>query len=494
MKYTLDRFKKKPRQPATQDGEVSDVLADAAQLPTWTGNLGRILDKLDKKKQVGDQAKKTMVALMMKARSVDDGENVDVMGKLLSRVLKFVGQKVFKAIVRPILQFAARVAMNVLRVAVQGALRFLIVPVIKLVGTALMTALASPVGWVVLAGAALIGGGYLLLKNRKPEVIEIEDTAPTGAVVGEAAPEVGTEPKAEAPKSRFEKALDTVRQSAPIQAVERAVERPKVFVPKKGAKFQGFGEDMDGYIRETSAKYPILKEDALRGFIKMEAGWTGDMSPTGAIGAGQFTADTWNRLISRGGAQIGMTPITGVYREEKDASGKTIRPRIKPNPNGNFRTPEDPRFNRRVNTMATGLLAAGNAGMLQRAGLPVTGANLYMMHNIGPGIIPVMQGKPASSATLKAMRQNGMGGQINTPEKFLDYQKGRFDLAYQDANTSTRMAADSPQMRKGVTVEGGESRSGDNKDVEDKKTAMAAPVNGRGKDLVKGPNNTIVRM
>lgn len=492
MKYTLDRFKEKPRSPEPQDGEVSDAVTGVTQLSTWAGRLERIIDKLDKKKQVGDQAKKSMAALMLRARSVEE-ENVDVMGNLLGRMLKFVGKKVFTAIVRPILQFASRIAMSVVRIAARVALRFIVWPVIELVGAALMAALASPVGWAVLGGAALLGGGYLLLKNRTPEVIEVEDSGPSGAVVEGSVPEVAPEVAKEVPRTRFEKALDTVRQSAPIQAIEKVVERPKVFKAKKGAKFQGFGDDVDGYIREAAGLYPILKEDVLRGFVKMEGGWKGAMSPTGAIGTGQFIVSTWNSLISKGGAQIGMTPITGVYGEERDASGKKLKPSIKPNPKGNFRTPEDPRFNKRVNTLATGLLAAANAKMLEKAGLPITGANLYMMHNIGPGIINVMKGKPASDATLLAMRQNGMGGQINTAEKFLDYQKGRFEDAYEEANTSTQMVADTPKMKKGVTVDRPTPSSVSEK-AQDAKTAAASPTSGQDKDLIRGPNNTIVRM
>lgn len=503
MKYNLDRFTSRNK----KTGPDNEVASDVVRMSTWPDRLGRVLNALDKKNQVHDQAKESMALLVARAKSVGSGEeNVDVAGRLMTRLLKFVGKKAMKALVRPVLRFAAQVARSVVRIAARVALRFLIWPAIELVGAGLAAALATPVGWAVLGTAAVVGGTYLLLKNRSPEIIEIEDTLPTGAVVGEAAPEysprdslsevgeVDAVPGAiEVPRSRLEQVMDSVRSTAPVQAIERAVERPKVFVPKKGSKFKGFGAEVDTYIKEASARYPILQEDVLRGFIKMEAGWTGNMSPTGAIGTGQFTAGTWNRLISRGGAAIGMTPITGIYREEKDAKGRTLRPSIKSNPNGNFRTPEDPRFNKRVNTLATGLLAAGNAQMLKNAGIPITGANLYMMHNIGPGIIAVMKGGKATAATLKAMQQNGMVGPINTADKFLAYQKGRFEDAYSDANTSTALAHDDPKMQSGVVVDapkrpsqiaaqGGTQRPG------------AALSNKQTGDLVKGPNNTIVRM
>jgi hypothetical protein len=495
MRYNLDRFKRKGTE-AQADGELTDAVTDAAKLSTSASSLGRIIEKLEKKEKANAEAKKSVAALSIKAREIGDEEpDVDIMGKLLGKMLKFVGKRVLKALVRPVLEFAGRVAMGILRIAARAAIRFIIWPAIELVGAAI-GAVVSAVGLPVLIGALAIGGlaygGKKLYDwwKSKPEVVEIEATAPTGAVVGEATPEV-TQPAPEVPKSKFEQVVETVRQSAPVQAVERAFERPKIFVEKSQGTFRGFGEDMDGYIRETAARYPILPEDELRGFIRMESGWTGAMSPTGAIGTGQFTAGTWNRLITRGGAQIGMTPITGIYSEETDAKGKKIRPHIQPNPKGNFRTPEDPRFNRRVNTLATGLLAAGNAEILKRNGIPITGANLYMMHNIGPGIIAVMKGQPASDATLLAMRQNGMIGKINTPEKFLAFQKGRYEQAYQQANSDTRVAGDQPQMTKGIAVDKAKPAT---KPAAKVAVASAALAGNQQTDLVKGPGGTIVRI
>lgn len=497
MNYTLDRFMPKAQDSETRvpDGELSSGLKNAVGLSTWAGGLTRILDKLDKKKEVGEQAKKSIVMLLETANSIgEEVESPDLMGKLLTKMLKFIGKKIFKAIVRPILQFAARMAMNIMRIAARTLLRFVILPVIELVSTALLTVLASPVGWVALGGAALLGGGYYLWKKwRTPVTVEVGDTQATGAVVGDiAAPEV-TAP--EVPRTRFERLTEAVRQSAPVQAIESAVERPRVFVARRGARFQGFGEDVDGYIRETAARYPILPEDVLRGFIKMEAGWTGAMSPTGAIGTGQFTGGIWNRLISRfGGASIGMTPITGFYAEERDARGRPIRPHIKPNPNGNFRTPEDPRFNKRVNTLATGLLASLNAETLRRNGLPITGANLYMMHNIGDGIIPVMKGQAASASTLTAMRQNGMTGSVRTPEDFLAMQKARYETAYSEANTTTSVVGNDARMADGVVVDKPRSNAPSAIATQGRRGSTSAPVSGTQTDLIRGPNNAIVRM
>lgn len=173
-----------------------------------------------------------------------------------------------------------------------------------------------------------------------------------------------------------------------------------------------FGKKVDGYIKEASKKYEI-PEDVLRGFVKMEDGWTGKMSPTGAIGTGQFTQGTWNGLAKTdAGKEIGMTKIN-----------KT-----------NFRKASDPRRNQQINTLATGLLAKQNADLLKKHGLPLTGENLYMLHNIGPGVIPVLKGSTkVSDATMEAMKVNGWVKGM-TPKSFVKYQKKRFNNHYSIAN------------------------------------------------------------
>lgn len=178
-----------------------------------------------------------------------------------------------------------------------------------------------------------------------------------------------------------------------------------------GKKFEGFGADVDGHIAEASKRYG-LPEDVLRGFVKMEGGWTGAMSPTGAIGTGQFVKGTWDSLAkTKDGQDIGM---------------KTI--------GADFRTPNDPRFDNRTNTMATGLLAKQNADILTKAGLPATGENLYMLHNIGPGVIPALKGSNnVTPATVQAMRHNGLKDGM-TATDFVSFQKGRFNQAYAAAN------------------------------------------------------------
>lgn len=180
---------------------------------------------------------------------------------------------------------------------------------------------------------------------------------------------------------------------------------------KTGAGAFSFGGGVDEHIKEASKKYG-LPEDVMRGFIKMEGGWTGKMSPTGAIGTGQFTQGTWDELAkTKEGQEIGMTKI------------------------GNrFRTAADPRFDKRTNTLATALLAKKNAELLKKAGVPVTGENLYMLHNIGPGILPALQGRnDVNAETIKAMRQNGMQNGMSATD-FVRYQKSRYNEQYQIAN------------------------------------------------------------
>lgn len=173
-----------------------------------------------------------------------------------------------------------------------------------------------------------------------------------------------------------------------------------------------FGRDVDKYIKEASIKYGI-DEKILRGFVKMEAGWTGKMSPTGAIGTGQFIQKTWNGLAkTQDGKDIGMTKI--------DKS--------------NFRKSNDPRYNKRVNTLATGLLAKQNADILKKYGIPLTGENLYLAHNIGAvTFAKALKGKGANSDGLRAMRQNGMK-KSETPRQFVKRQAAIYQKHYKTAN------------------------------------------------------------
>ncbi|UJQ43451.1 lysozyme-like domain protein [Acinetobacter phage vB_AbM_WUPSU] len=179
-----------------------------------------------------------------------------------------------------------------------------------------------------------------------------------------------------------------------------------------------FGGGVDKDISDASRKYGI-DEKVLRGFVKMEAGWKGAMSPTGAIGTGQFIQSTWNSLAKTSeGKEIGMTEIN----------------------KSNFRKANDPRYNKRINTMATALLAKKNADMLRAAGLPVTGENLYMMHNIGPGVIPALKGGNVSSATELAMRQNGKRSGESAAQ-FAKRQQSIFQGHYSTANAEAAQNA-----------------------------------------------------
>lgn len=214
--------------------------------------------------------------------------------------------------------------------------------------------------------------------------------------------------------------LTQASKNGKIYNTEGATGKPRVdesgnVIGMSSKKFNGFGEDVDGYIKEASERYGI-PEDVLRGFVKMENGWTGKMSPTGAIGTGQFIRSTWNNLAeTQEGNAIGMTKIT----------------------NDNFRTSNDPRYNKKVNTLATGLLAKQNAELLRKVGLPVTGENLYMLHNIGPGVIPALKGSnDVSEKTLLAMKQNGMKEGMS-PSDFVKYQQKQYGKHYFMANDVT---------------------------------------------------------
>ncbi|HGH3561180.1 TPA: phage tail tape measure protein [Acinetobacter baumannii] len=201
--------------------------------------------------------------------------------------------------------------------------------------------------------------------------------------------------------------------AAATGVAKATVEAVKGAVSPVNSKYAfSFGSKIDGYIKEASKKYGI-PEDVLRGFVKMEDGWTGKMSPTGAIGAGQFTQGTWNDLAKTdAGKEIGMTKIN----------------------KSNFRKASDPRRNQQINTLATGLLAKQNAKILKKYGLPVTGENLYLAHNIGAETFArALSGKGASKKGLLAMRQNGMKDN-ETPQQFVKRQAGIFMKHYNAAN------------------------------------------------------------
>lgn len=186
----------------------------------------------------------------------------------------------------------------------------------------------------------------------------------------------------------------------------------------KPQKFDGFGPEMDTYIRVAAQKYGI-DEKVLRGFVKMEAGWKGARSYTGATGVGQFTLRTWNDLASTPeGKEIGMTRISsGMIGKEND-----------------------PRRDNKINTLATALLARNNAKALAKKKAPVTGENLYMVHNIGPGVIPALAGEPVTNPeVIKGMKINavGMKGGFSGPAQFLEWQKNNFLTHYASANAVT---------------------------------------------------------
>lgn len=235
-----------------------------------------------------------------------------------------------------------------------------------------------------------------------------------------------------------------------------------------------FGGGVDQYIAEASKKYGI-PEDVLRGFVKMEAGWTGKMSPTGAIGTGQFTQGTWNGLAGTAeGRAIGMTKI--------DKS--------------NFRKANDPRHDKRINTLATGLLAKQNADILKKNGLPVTGENLYMLHNIGPGVISALKGGSVNAATEKAMRQNGKRSGESAAQ-FAKRQQGIFSGHYATANAisagATQAQNSMPKNQIPASIAKPASTTNSNKvDVKVNKIEVnttASTLTGTMEDAIKGLNN-----
>lgn len=459
-----------------EDRSVVELVQETIRVSVLASSVSGILAKRKAAARKRDEAQKAMATLVNAVARREEPEE-EVSPSFLKRwaykILKFAGRRVLKAVVKPILRFAGRVAMTLIRFAARTLVRFIIVPVIQLAAALVV---ANPITAAIAGLALAAGGGYWLWQKFfkepaiKPKVMTAEAVDTTDVALEdydiEAVPSVAEAVPGEAPQAEAKTSI-TDYIAAPIQAVKSLVQTKK---EKTGGKFKGFGSDVDAYIKEASQRYPILSEDVLRGFIKMEGGWTGAMSPTGAIGTGQFIKRTWDDLAATSeGKALGMTAI-----------------------GTRFRTPEDPRFDKRINTLATGLLASQNAKMLKARGLPITGENLYMLHNIGPGILDVMLGKPASAATLKAMQQNGMlKGQ--SASDFLVYQKGRFNTAYEQANTTTGVQTNMPQLAEGKVVDKPQPKVA----VSQPKQAqpvLASNSGSRGTDLVRGPGNSIVKV
>ncbi|MFY1026557.1 hypothetical protein ACE4RU_02190 [Actinobacillus seminis] len=175
--------------------------------------------------------------------------------------------------------------------------------------------------------------------------------------------------------------------------------------------FNGFGQEIDGYIKESAQRYQV-SESMLRGLIKMEDGWYGKRSPTGALGVGQFTQKTWNWLAeSSQGKAIGMRLIT----------------------TSNRGTRSDPRYHQRINTLATALLARWHLEQFALRGIKPTDEHLYLAHNIGlEGLYRALLGR-ANTEDIRNMRRNGMRHGMSVAQ-FLAYQGQRYQRHKQIAN------------------------------------------------------------
>lgn len=490
MAYSMSKLPVDTREEEKEKSLVA-LVQDTTRTAILSGNLANLVRRKLEGKRADERAKRAVDSVMKelgaRAEIEEATEAEGFLMKLVRKMLVFVAKKVVKYIVRPVLRFAARIAMNLVRFALRAVVTWVIEPIIAAIAAFVV---ANPITAIIAGAFLAAGAGYWIWsqffkeKAPVPPVTRAEDTANIAETEEDETygPQARIEAPVMPPAQKYEKGIAEYIK-APVIAFKRETARKELAeaqalpvgaykAPTAGkGKFEGFGEDVDAYIKEASQMFG-LPEDILRGFVKMEAGWTGKMSPTGAIGTGQFIQSTWDSLAATAeGKAIGMTKI------------------------GNrFRTPEDPRFDKRINTLATALLAKNNAVILQKNGLPLTGENLYMLHNIGPGIIDVMLGRPATPSVLLAMKQNGMlEGQ--SASEFLAYQKGRFSAQYVAANvqpkTTAVATADKPTMKEGVTI--------------DKKVPVTVPTNAptratiasdgeSQKDIIKGPGKTIVKV
>lgn len=476
----LSIFQKR-RQKTADEKSVVSLVSETSRIYEISTRLVTLAFKHRQRAEADARARIAVLEIVRvldqteEAKTEEKTQGKSLVRRTIEKVFKTVGRKLFENIVKPIFRFAIRMAMNVVRTTLTAVLEYVLVPAAEFI---VGFALANPITAGIFAALLVTGGGYWIWKKffsedaTKPELAKPE-IAQTAALTsaGSASAAVDTSDVAVTDQDQ------TLAQSVETgPTLTNIIEKPLQFVksklaPSKSTKFTGFGDDVDRYIKESS-KLSSVPEDVLRGFVKMEAGWTGAMSPTGAIGTGQFIQPTWDALAATpDGIAIGMTKI-----------------------GARFRTPQDPRFNKRINTLATGLLAAQNARLLAKYGIPLTGENLYMLHNVGPGIIQVMLGRPASAAVLKAMQQNGMlSGQ--TAQQFLIMQKQKFNAQYMLANSSTTMnTANKTQYADGVIVpkktENAEAaqaaaQGANNQQASNASSSDRQIIRGKGKTLIE---------
>ncbi|MDH2924847.1 hypothetical protein EV693_10265 [Nicoletella semolina] len=177
-----------------------------------------------------------------------------------------------------------------------------------------------------------------------------------------------------------------------------------------------FGRDIDQDIH-NAARYYQVSEEMLRGLVKMEDGWYGKRSPTGALGVGQFTQKTWNWLAQTArGKALGMRLITSSNRG----------------------TASDPRRHHRTNTYATALLVRWHLEQFAQRGIKPTDEHLYLAHNIGlEGLHRALLGR-ANNEDIRNMRRNGMRKGMSVTQ-FLVYQGQRYRVHKQIANNQIHL-------------------------------------------------------
>lgn len=208
----------------------------------------------------------------------------------------------------------------------------------------------------------------------------------------------------------------TAKGVATVTATALTPNSPKVLPSGMPNYAFRFGGGVDEHLHEASQRYKI-SEATLRGFALKEGGWTGKDSSTSAVGVGQFTKNTWNDLIKKfpqEAAAIGMNEINDSNK-------------LKAN---------DPRRNKRINTMAMALLISKEIDpALKRYGIPITDENRYLVYNIGSGVLPLLAGKNVSnSAKLeKSMRLNGKKAN-ETQQQWLKRQGGSINTFKAKAN------------------------------------------------------------
>ncbi len=174
MTYSMARFSPASSQPVETD--LIKIIQATTESIILDTSLAKLISRRREKKAADDRAKRSVKLVMELIGPDSETEATSVtksnmFEKVITRFLKFVGKQVFKRIIRPVFEFAARAAMNIVRFAIRSLVRYAIVPAIEAI---VALAVANPITAGVVAALAVAGGGYWIWKKFFSEEAKVQ--------------------------------------------------------------------------------------------------------------------------------------------------------------------------------------------------------------------------------------------------------------------------------------------------------------------------------